>query len=181
MGIMGILFNPNGRIQANQFWQGVIVLVGFMIVLNLLSIVLPQSVQTLLSYTIFLLPYPYYCVYAKRLHDSGKNGAWFLLLFSLFIVGMIYAIMTLPGMSEIFEAVRADPELQNDQEAVNALMSEAIVNVRTLVQLVGFYFGINLLFGFIVARLFSDPYTNKYGPPVGGEAEGTSDDNDIFS
>jgi len=35
--------------------------------------------------------------------------------------------------------------------------------------------------GFFCARLFSDPYTNKYGPPVGGEPESASDDNDIFS
>ena len=182
MGIMGVLFNPKGRIQANQFWQGVIVLVGLQIVLYLgLAYV---SLAFFLAY--LLLLYPYACVYAKRLHDSGKTG-W--IFFAFLIAALIVYVITnlaLSGFSSVDEdALNEQLEILTQEEdlaGMLALMKDAL-QAEALLEFVKIALT-NVIVGFFVARMFSDPYANQYGPPVGGEAQqgpGSVSDDDIFS
>lgn len=187
MGIMGVLFNPNGRIQANKFWQGVIVLVGFQIVFAVLP-VLGLNIQIIASFLGFAIIYPYLCVYGKRLHDSNKT-AWMFLLFAFgyFVIALISFFFT-PGVGEFFSEYMALAQ-EGDEEAMQALQeqfqAEANSGGAVIVQLGGLLVA-NLLLGFIAARMYSDPNTNKYGPPVGSEgisSGGASNagDDDIFS
>lgn len=183
MGIMGVLFNPSGRIQANQFWQGVIVIVAYIIVVNVLGGYLPAIIGMILGISMYLLPYPYLCVYGKRLHDNGKTAWLFLIMFLIFIIGILFVVSSTPGFSE-FTARYMELAAEQDQEGLEALIGELsegemanAIGMRALLYLVG----INLLFGFLLARLHSDPHTNKHGPPVGGEAVSGPEDNDIFS
>ena len=183
MGIMGVLFNPNGRIQANQFWQGIIVLVGLQIVLQVLA-VLGISLGVLDTIIGLGIIYPYLCVYGKRLHDSNKS-AWLFLLFALgYMIIMLASFFFTPGIGEFFEQYMAVAQ-EGDQQALEALITQYAEELGSAVAIIGIVSLLvsNLVLGFLVARMFSDPHANKYCPPVGAEAMGggQSSDDDIFS
>jgi len=184
MGIMGVLFNPNGRIQANQFWQGLIILAGLGVILPIVTVYGPIGLGGIASIVSILLLYPFICVFGKRLHDSGKT-AWmsllfFLAYFAIFTVGTMIAFPMVDGYTEL------QAEMQ-EELAANGFNLQVIseygrkVSELTFIPNMILSLIVTLAIGFLCARFFSDPYTNKYGPPVGGEAEGMSDDNDIFS
>ena len=176
---MNVLFGSKGRITPNQFWQGIIILVGLQILLYLGM----AYVSIFLIFVYLLLLYPYICVYAKRLHDGAKSGWLFMAFFvGAIVVSLVIDLLT-GGFSGIDEAaIQVEAEelmAAGDMEGVIALYQRMIKTdlVLSIVNLVI----LNLVIGFFAARIVSDPHTNQYGPPVGGEAEGTSDDNDIFS
>lgn len=181
MSMMGILFNPQGRIQANQFWKGIIILVAFQIVLQVLQYV-GVNLGSAMSFLSLALVYPYLCVYGKRLHDSNKS-AWMFLLFLLgYIVISIVSVFFIPGLGDFLQEFIALTEA-GDEEALTALADEFGASVSTSVQIIGLVglFVSNLLLGFIVAQMYSDPNVNKYGPPVDGAIASDDDANDIFS
>lgn len=180
MGIMGVLFNPNGRIQANQFWQGVIVLVGFQIILGVLPL-LGLDVPDAAGWITFLLIYPYLCVYGKRLHDSNKSAWMFLAFALLYVVISTVALFFTPGLSD-FVTQYMELAQEGDEEALLALADQFENDAANGLAIVGIISVLvsNFLIGFIVARMFSDPHTNQYGPPVGGEAAIEGGDDDVF-
>ncbi|MEM9669153.1 MAG: DUF805 domain-containing protein [Pseudomonadota bacterium] len=165
MGITGVLFNPNGRIAPNDFWRGIIVLVGYLIVSNVLTAFLPPPVPSIFGLLFYLLPYPYLCVFGKRLHDSGRSAWWFVLIFFAFIATLMITVMTLPGWSDVMKAFE-DPNVATDQQAMNELMQETFSTPRVAIQFMGAIFGFNLVAGYLVARLPSNPETNQHGPPT---------------
>ncbi|MEM7664027.1 MAG: DUF805 domain-containing protein [Pseudomonadota bacterium] len=165
MNVSGILFSPNGRIGPNDFWRGIILLVGFMIVSNVVQFVAPVAISQAFNLVGNLLPYPYLCVYGKRLHDSGRSAWWFLVILFAFIVVMTMALMLLPGWDDIMDAM-ADPNVVSDQRAMNELALEMFSSPRAAIQWYGALFGFNLAAGWIVARLPSDPDVNQYGLPT---------------
>lgn len=178
MTIQGVLFNPEGRIQANQFWRGVIVLVAIQIILSVLP-VLGINLGVLSTLLSLLIIYPYLCVYGKRLHDSNKS-AW---MFLLFVLGHLLitslSLFFIPGLGDFFSEYMVLAE-EGDQEGLTVLLQEfAATSGRaiTYVSLGGLLVS-NILMGFIVARMHSDPNTNAYGPPSG---TGTDDGADTFS
>ncbi|MHA6289464.1 DUF805 domain-containing protein [Maricaulis sp. CAU 1757] len=91
-----VLFDPRGRIGAQDYWIGVAVI----IVGNVLAGVLP-----LLGPLLWLgLIYVGVCVYGKRLHDTGRTAFWHvvpwlvsmgLVLFGLFVVSAAAIIAAL--------------------------------------------------------------------------------------
>ncbi len=173
MGIAGILFNPNGRIQANQFWQGIIVLVGVQIVIQVLTVYGPQALAPILQLISIAIIYPYICVYGKRLHDANKS-AWMYLLFLLgYLILYTIGFFFIPGVGTFFteymELINA-----NEAEAAQALIEQftAQATIPVLISTII----INVLLGFIVARMFSYPDENEYGPPVGGVSAGSDND-----
>lgn len=186
MGIMGVLFNPNGRIQANQFWQGIIVLAAYLIIVNIIGGFLPTILTTILGLSIYLLPYPYLCVYGKRLHDSGKTAWLYLPFFIAFLIMFALVVSASPGFSDFLSVYMEAATAGEDPEVIQSMMEEFMAGeggramaIRALIYLII----INLVFGFFVSRMFSDPNTNKHGPPVGGEVAGggQASDDDIFS
>ena len=134
MGIMGVLFNPNGRIQANQFWQGVIVLVGFQIVLQVL-VVLGINLGVFSTIIAVGIVYPYLCVYGKRLHDSNKT-AWMFLLFAIgYVIITTASVLFIPGIGDFFEQVMVLSQ-EGDQQALDAFITqyaEELGNIATTV------------------------------------------------
>lgn len=181
MGIMGVLFNPQGRIQANQFWKAIIILVAFQIVMQVVQY-LGVDLSSITGFLSLALIYPYLCVYGKRLHDSNKS-AWMFLLFLLgYIVTSIVSLFFIPGLGEFFQELIVLVEA-GDEEAIDVLAEEFGASAGISIQIIGLV-GLlvsNLLLGFIVARMHSDPNVNKYGPPVGEAVIGDEDANDIFS
>lgn len=181
MSIVGLLFHPNGRIQANQFWRGIILLVGFQIVLSVLQL-LNVDMGLITNILGVLIIYPYICVYSKRLHDSNKS-AWMFLLFAVgYVVITAVSFFFIPGIGEFFTQYMALAS-EGDAEAAEALAQKFSEEARSggaIVSIAGLLVS-NLFLGWLCARLYSDPNTNKYGPPVGSQAGGSNDVDDIFS
>ena len=153
MGVVDILFNPNGRIRASEFWRGVIVLVGLQILLYLgIAYVSPWFI--LLYMPLF---YPYLCVYGKRLHDSSKT-AWIFLgfLVASIILGEILGNL-LSGFSNIDQAaVSAQMEIFVEEKnfgGIAALLQDTIR--QTLVLQFVSAIATNVIVGFFCARLWS--------------------------
>jgi len=176
MTIQGVLFNPQGRIQANQFWQGVIVLVAIQIVLSILPL-LGINLGALSNLIGLLIIYPYLCVYGKRLHDSNKS-AWMFLLFVLgYLLISTLSVFFIPGLGDFFSEYMVLAG-EGDQEGLTALLQEFAATsgrATTYVSLGGLLVS-NVLLGFIAARMHSDPNTNAYGPPVGTSIDDDRDD-----
>lgn len=82
MNLGHVLFSPNGRIGQQEYWIGILILVGSNVFLTWIP---------LLGLLVWLaLIYMGICIYGKRLHDIGKSawihaGVWALQL----VIGMI--------------------------------------------------------------------------------------------
>ena len=183
MGIMGVLFNPNGRIRANQFWQGIIVLTAYLIIINVAGGFLPAGIAAIFSISVYFLPYPYLCVYGKRLHDSGKTAWLYLLFFIGFLFGFGFIVNSSPGFSEfmaLYMEAAADGE---EPQIMQAMLAEFLVGDggrAIALRALGYLVAINLIFGFIAARMPSDPQANQYGAPA-GNVGASPDGDDTFS
>lgn len=163
--MVNLLLNPQGRIQAGPFWQGVIILLVANWVIASVQVYLTTSpsVSTLIGLLGLLLIYPAVCVYAKRFHDSGRSGWWYLAVFGAqLLLGLIIGgILAANMMGELQDVQLGSPEWQSLQMEVarrNFLPSQVVGTV------------VSLVIAFIVARLRSDPGENRFGPPPGGQA-----------
>ena len=96
------------------------------------------------------------------------------------------SVFFIPGIGEFFEQYMAVAQ-EGDQQALEAMLTQYIEGLGSTMAIIGIVSLLvsNLVLGFLVARMFSDPNTNKYGPPVGGEVAGggqaAAGDDDIFS
>lgn len=96
MNIAAILFSPNGTVSGRPYWIAcaLLILAELAIMLSSYAVILRgDSLQSLMmgsmfSVLLWLLIYPYFCVYGKRLRDVGAS-AWFFLLILL-----VYAIVS---------------------------------------------------------------------------------------
>ena len=168
MPILNLLFNPNGRINTRDFWRGVILLVGAMMLLQLgvYGGIFMASAFGFLQIFVF---FPYLCVYGKRFHDSGRT-AWFYVLALIayvilsIILGGVLSQLMVPNLAELEEElqlVMRGGDL-NEVVAVNLAIQKKLMipSILTL-------FGANALIGFVVASLASDPHENQHGLPTG--------------
>ena len=170
MSIMGVLFNPNGRIRANQFWQGLIILIAVGLVSSIVQFYGPPALSIVAMLVGIASIYMYVCVFGKRLHDSGKT-AWISLLFLLgyfviYTIGTMIVFPMIEGYSELQADMAAELENGFDLEVI-AAYSERTAELVFLPNMI-LTPVVGLLTGFFCARLWSDPYPNKYGDPVGG-------------
>ena len=182
MGIVGILFKPNGRIRASQFWQGLIILLGLGVVTSIAQFYGPPRLAFIAGLIGFFSVYMYVCVFGKRLHDSGKTAWWVLLVFIAYFVLYLVATLIVFPMVEGYSELQAE---MTEEFAENGLDLQilAAYSERTtkLVFLPDMIIKplVGLAIGFLCARLWSDPYPNQYGDPVGGFVE-EDDQGDIF-
>lgn len=173
MGIGGILFNPQGRINANQFWRGLIILIGLQIVLNVVAAYGPLALTLVIGLASLLFIYPYLCVFGKRLHDSGNTAWWFVaFLVGFFVLSYIWALtlgpIFMPGQAQFEE----DLQTLSQSGDINAIMeltreqtrAQMLPGILTTVVMNG-------IVGFIAARLPSDPDANQYGEPTSGVSD----------
>lgn len=151
MSISDVLFKPNGRIQAGQFWMGW----GILVVANIVSNFIP--ILNFLLY--FGLIYVGVCVYGKRLHDMGKS-AWLVAIpwgIGL-VLGIVGIVLSMPALMILADG---DPRAMEDPVAVYGAMGPflACVGVGMLVWL-----GLTIWVG----TAASDPNDNQYGPGPAG-------------
>lgn len=88
--------NFNGRASLSEFWWftlfGVILSFVLGFVFNILAFVIPVQVLLIIQYLIGLaLLLPNIGVSVRRLHDVGKSGWWYLLIFT--VIGIIPLII----------------------------------------------------------------------------------------
>lgn len=172
-----LLFNPNGRIARQRFWQGMIVLTVASVVVSAGAWLIHPSIG-LLSYALI---FPYICVYGKRLHDAGQSAWWVIAIWiSAVIVQVIVLIILMftvwpafmsPEQKEIFREVMELSEQGDTAEAmkgVEILMTslEGLMQRSSLFLMVA----TNALFAMIIGFLKTDPRENKHGPIPGTSA-----------
>lgn len=168
MDILNLLCNPNGRIGSRDFWRGVILLVGAMIVLQVGGIYGGGVLSAAFGLLVWVMPYFYLCVFGKRLHDSGRT-AWFyiLALVAYFILTGIfsYALNHLFAPSSL--ALQDEMELlMRDGRWMDAFAYGPEIAKLQMIPTLLSLFATNGLIGYVMTRLKSDPYENQYGPPT---------------
>lgn len=171
-----LLFNPNGRILKNRFWQGLVVLTVASVIFQAVQVKLGSSfgfVGALLFFALGItMLYAEICVYAKRFHDAGTTGWWILAVWvGSFIVSTILSSMFSPmfmgeqgiAIQEEMMERMAQGEFMIAMEAAEALGE--LVLPLTIASIV-----VNaVIMGFIVGSLKTDPRQNKHGPVPGEE------------
>jgi uncharacterized membrane protein YhaH (DUF805 family) len=87
MNLGNVLFSPNGRIGQQEYWIGVLIIIGGNVLLSWIPF---------LGFLISIgLIYVGVCVYGKRLHDMGKtawiHGIVWLIQIVLIVIGFTMA------------------------------------------------------------------------------------------
>ena len=159
--MVNLLFSPNGRITSGPFWQGVLILLVVSYVMTALSAFGPQGMGAIWTVLSLALIYPSVCVYAKRFHDAGKSGWWYLAVIGAsFVVGIILSVvLTFPRMAEL---ATLGPNTDEYREAVRELQRSLLLPSLFISTVV------TLAVAYVVGNLKSDPQENIYGPPPGG-------------
>ena len=150
MNIGHVLFSPNGRIGQQDFWIGILILVGG----NIVSGVIP-----LLGVIIwFAMVWVGIAVYGKRLHDAGKSAWLHVIPWALSVV------LTIIGLIMIATGAISAGLMSNGDdltpEQVIALLSGgggglAVMSLMPLIW-VGYTIWVGVL--------KSEPSDNAYGP-----------------
>ncbi len=159
--MVNLLFNPQGRIAAGPFWQGVIILLLADVVLSALAIYGPASASLPFRLLAIALIYPLLCVGGKRLHDAGKSAWWVLAAIVVFLVvfAVVGSVVTLSLADVRQEEIR---QLRLGSPEYMALMRD--IARRTFLPTQAAAVAIWLVIAFVVGRLSSDPADNRYGP-----------------
>ena len=164
--MVDLLFNPNGRIAKNRFWQGMVILT----VASVLIVAGNTMVSRFIGFANLLLIFPYICVFGKRLHDAGTTawwviGIWVGSMLAAFIFGLMFGgfFMT-PEMTDIQEEMSqrmASGDFAGFLEGAEILADKMLpLNILTTV-------GSNVLLALIVGFLPTQPRENKHGPVPG--------------
>ncbi|WP_421786290.1 DUF805 domain-containing protein [Hyphobacterium sp.] len=151
MNLTHVLFSPNGRIGQQEYWIGILIIVGA----NLLLTWLP-----FIGTIIWLgLIYVGICVYGKRLHDAGKtawiHGLVWLMQFGLGIIGFILA------GGAILAAISAGGS--SGEPNIAAILGAS----GSLILVAGLGFLIWIVYTIWVGISAGDPGANRFGPPPG--------------
>lgn len=167
-----LLFNPNGRIARNRFFQGMVVLT----VASILIVAGNTMVNKVIGFLNLLLIYPYICVFGKRLHDAGTTAWWVIAIWLgsmlvAFILGLVFGgfFMT-PEMVDIQEEVTerlASGDLAGAMQGAEILSDKMLpLNILTTI-------GSNLALAIVVGALKTDPRENKHGAVPGTSGPST--------
>lgn len=151
-----LLLSYEGRIGPNSFWQGIIVVTAVAVVLQILA-ALTGFLGIIFSLASLALLWPYFCLYAKRFHDTGRGAIWVLaVLGGMFVAAMvIWAILTPALAGDAYAAA-----VRGGGAAFGFAIRSMILQVIMMILVHGGA-------AFIVARLKGTEGENPYGqPPV---------------
>lgn len=167
--MMNLLFNPNGRIPRNRFWQGMVI----MTVLSVLVAAGSVKLGFLFGLLTYVLIYPYICVYGKRLHDAGFSAWLVLVIFVLTFVlsGIAGAILNpfFMGAEEMaMQEEMTERMLAGDMTGMMEgaeLLAAKLLPVTLISTVI-----VNAILALGVGLLPTQPHENKHGPVPGTNA-----------
>lgn len=87
--------NFNGRARRKEYWMFVLFNIIISVILSVVQLAIPFVVVITILYSLFIL-IPSIAVIVRRLHDTGRSGAWFLISF----VPLVGSIILLVFMCE---------------------------------------------------------------------------------
>jgi uncharacterized membrane protein YhaH (DUF805 family) len=154
MNLGHVLFSPNGRIGQQEYWIGILILVGSNVFLTWIP---------LLGMLIWAaLIYMGICIYGKRLHDIGKS-AW--------VHGLVWAIQLAIGMVGFAMAggaiMTALASGGGEQAGLAAVMGAS----GSLFLIGGLGFLIWIVYTIWLGVSAGEPGENRFGPAAGSQAE----------
>ena len=82
------LFDPEGRIGPDDFLKSSLILVVIGAIFSLLPL---ATTSMWLSFVSLVVVYPWAVIWIKRLHDAGKPGWMFLIVFALWVIVILTA------------------------------------------------------------------------------------------
>lgn len=113
----------------------------------------------------FLSLYMLYCVYGKRLHDTGRTVRPFFVMIILEIIAVIIVMLMFGGTEYVTEFSQFDRKEAIDpavtQEIIQRYQAKIQANMPVIRPLL---MGVPLLFTFWLGTVKSDPEANEYGP-----------------
>ena len=166
-----LLFNPNGRIARNRFWQGMVILTVASVVVSSAALL----VHPMFDFISLALIFPYVCVYGKRLHDNGQSAWWVIAIwFGVVIIQIILFLILLfsvlpmmmsPEQKALWDEIMRLSEKGDTEEAmkgVEALLEQmqGLFHRTSLFVMVAANAAMALFIGF----LKTEPRENKHGP-----------------
>ena len=159
MNLTHVLFSPNGRISPQEYWIGLLIIIGSNLFLTWLPV---------LGAIIWLgLIYVGFCVYGKRLHDAGKS-AWIHALVWLiqFVLGAI--VVAISGGALISAIMASNEGAQPDVAAILGASGGVVL-------FGGLGFLLWIVYTIWVGITAGEPGTNRFGPPPGTVTAPTAD------
>ena len=156
--MMTIMLNPKGRLGPGGFWTASLILIAIGAILSILPALNP--VLAILGIVSLVLIYPWIVIWVKRLHDAGKSGWLFLVVFVLWLI----VSLAVGAFITAQFGPDTDPAAATDLAGMMAAMNEttrATAIPNTIASVV-----VSLIFVFAGnALLKGDPGPNAYGPP----------------
>jgi uncharacterized membrane protein YhaH (DUF805 family) len=155
MNIGHVLFSPNGRIGQQDYWIGLLIIIGGNIVASVLPVI---------GFILWLvLVWMGVAVYGKRLHDAGKSAWLHVIPWAITIVTFIIGVVMI-AMAGVTAGLMSDGgDLSPEQ--IGALLSGgagglAVMSLSTLVW-IGYTIWVGVMKG--------EPQANAHGPVPGGQ------------
>ena len=151
-----MLFDPEGRISPDDFLKSALILVAIGAVFSLLPL---AGVPVMVGFVSVVLVYPWAVIWIKRLHDAGKPGWMFVIVFALWLGATIAASQLIT--SQFAPQMGPTPTDFSTAMALASARAEMVAVPGAIVSAV-----ISLLFVLLGnAFLKSDPGPNAYDPP----------------
>lgn len=169
MTLKTLLFSPSGRAAPRTFWRGVVVLTAVMVLVIVANAYGGVALAGIAGLVSLVMPYPYFCVYAKRLHDSGRGAGWFALFFvGYLLLEVVLQEILMPLLSPEGAALRAELQALAEAGQYGEIFARGpdIARMTAMTSLVTLFL-INFILGSLAARLHSDPDPNRFGAPTG--------------
>lgn len=157
MDIGHVLFRPNGRIGQQDFWIGVLIIIGAHILSPLLG---PLQIVAWLG-----LVWVGFAVYGKRLHDAGRSAWLHVLPWAIWLGLMIVAAVFLAGAG-VFAIIMGTNGGDPSASDIMGLVAAGGMGLA----LTGLSYVIWLVYTIWVGLLPGDTSENAYGSPPTGDA-----------
>jgi uncharacterized membrane protein YhaH (DUF805 family) len=163
-----LLFSTKGRLSANDFLIGALVLIGVSFLINLAPLLHP-SLSTLGLIGLVMI-WCWIALWVKRLHDAGQSG-WMIILAILAWIALSF-IITGPITAMFGVSI---PQFSGDFADFMAYAEEAAVATALPNAVAGFISSLLIVLGANMV-LKSTPGENQHSAATGPSAESSDDD-----